>query len=170
MYRRLTVILLAATATLALAALPRPLPDIQIPLPGGKTVRVQQYKGKVMVAMLFSTQCAECIASIDLLNKAQKNFGPRGFQAVAAAVNVDAPDEIKNFVDRYRPAYPTGHLGQADLLKFTDLKKGERPFVPIFIFIDKHQMIRFQYLGNDAIMKQQEKATMAIIDSLLKAQ
>ena len=170
MYRRLSVILLAAAATILPATLPRPLPSMEIPLPGGKKVNIQQYKGKVMVAMLFSTQCAECIASVDLLNKAQKTFAARGFQAVAVAVNIDAPEEIKNFVDRYRPLFPTGHLGQAEFMKLADLKKGDRPFVPIFIFVDKKGNIRFQYRGNDAIMKQQEKATMAIIVSLLKAE
>jgi peroxiredoxin len=166
---RLCVWLAGAALALAAATLPRPLPDIDIPTPGGKRIRVQQYKGKVMAVLLFSTQCKDCIASVELLNKAQKAYGPRGFQALAAAVNVDAPEEIRGFVDRYRPLYPVGHLGQPDLIKFADIKKEDRPYVPIFIFVDKHAQIRYQYFGNDAVMSQQEKATMAIIDSLLKA-
>jgi hypothetical protein len=164
------MVLAAAIAAFAAPKIPRPLPDMVIPTPDGKRIRVQQYKGKVLAVLLFSTSCLDCIPSIELLNKAQREYGPRGFQAVAAAVNMDAPKEIKGFLDRYRPIYPTGHLGQADLLKFTDLGPNERPFVPIFLFVDKHAQIRFQYFGNDAIMKQQEKATLAIIDSLLKAQ
>ena len=173
MYRRIPWLLLALAAALLPVVLamnvPRPLPDLVIPTPDGKRVRLQQYKGKVMAVMLFSTNCKECIASMELLGRAQKQFAPRGFQALAAAVNIDAPEEIRSFVDRYRPPYPTGHLGQPELIKLADLAPNERPFVPIFIFVDKHAMIRFQYPGNDPIMKQQEKATMAIIDSLLKA-
>ena len=171
MFRKVVVAALAVAAALApvvLAVVPRPLPDIAIPMPGGKRVRVQQYKGKVVTVVLFSTTCKSCIASLELLGKAQKQFAPRGFQAVAAAVNADAPGEIKGFVDRYRPAFPTGHLGQADLVKFADIKPTDRPFVPIFLFIDRHSTVRFQYNGDDPVMREQEKATMAIIDSLLK--
>lgn len=171
MLQKAVVVILAAAAALAPVALgvvPRPLPNIVIPTPDGKRINVQQYKGKVMTVVLFSTSCRSCIASLELLGKAQKQFAARGFQALAAAVNADAPEEIKAFVQRYRPTYPTGHLGQADLIKFADLKPGDRPFVPIFLFVDKRGFVRFQYNGDDAVMKEQEKATMAIIDSLLK--
>ena len=88
---------------------------------------------------------------------------------MAAAVNVDAPEQIKAFVDRYRPSYPVGHLGQAELIKLADLGPKDRPFVPIFLFIDRRGQVRVQYLGNDPVMSQIEKAGLAIIDSLLKA-
>ena len=159
---------LALTASLH-AAVPRALPETGISLPGGKTLKLQQYPGKVLAVLLFSTKCAECLKSVELMNKAQKDWAARGFQAVGAAVNVDAPEEIKGFTERYRPVFPIGYLGQQELMKFADLKAGDRPFVPIFMFIDHKGVVRYQYFGNDAIMAQQEKATLAIIDSLLKS-
>ena len=167
MSKKLAIVFLALT--MAWGKVPRPLPDIVMPMPDGKRVNIPQFKGKVMAIMLFSTTCAECVASIDLLAKLQKQFAARGFQALAAAVNIDAPEQIKGFVERYRPPFPTGHLGQTELIKFADLKPLDRPYVPIFMFVDKHGTIRFQYNGDDPIMKQQEKATTAIVDSLLKA-
>ena len=163
----LLLMLVSAWSLVTWAKVPRPLPTTAIPTTSGKTIRLQQYKGKVMTVLLFSTRCAECIDSLEILNKAQKQYGPRGFQAVAAAVNADAPEEIKGFVDRYRPTFPTGHLGQQELISFADLAPGQRPFVPIFIFIDHTGAVRYQYFGNEPIMKQQEKATLAIISSLL---
>src|SRR5205823_12219337 len=60
------------------------------PTPDGKKISIQQYKGKVIVAVLFATDCADCLKSIELLGKAQKEFASRGFQAVGAAVNLEA--------------------------------------------------------------------------------
>src|SRR5262245_46689338 len=101
LFPRISILVLAVTITLA-GKVPRALPDLTIPTPDGKKVRIQQYKGKVMTVVLFSTTCEECVASINLLSKAQKQFGPRGFQALAAAVNIDAPEQIRSFVERYR--------------------------------------------------------------------
>ena len=170
MPKRACSLFLVLCLTLSLEAkVPRAMPDIAIPMPGGKTIKLQQYSGKVMAVLLFSTVCKECITSVELLGKAQKQFAARGFQAIAAAVNADAPEEIQGFVDRYRPAYPTGFLKQEQLIKFADLGPKDRPFVPILLFIDHKGTVRYQYFGNDAIMAQQEKATLSIIDSLLKS-
>jgi hypothetical protein len=170
MLKRIFTLLLALSVFVPLEArVPRPLPEIPISQPGGKSFRLQQYPGKVMAILLFSTNCAECVESAALLDKAQKQFAARGFQAVAAAVNIDAPEAVQGFIDRYRPGYPVGFLKQEQLIKFADLDANARPFVPIFIFVDHKGTIRFQYFGRDPIMSQQEKATMAIIDSLLKS-
>ena len=170
MLKRISCFLMALSLAVPVGAkVPRPFPTAAISLPGAKTVRLQQYAGNVMAVLLFSTKCAECIQSVEMLSKAQKLFAKRGFQAVGAAVNVDAPEEIQGFIDRYRPAFPTGYMGQDQLIKFADLAQGQRPFVPIFLFIDHKGTVRYQYFGNDAIMSQQEKATMAIIDNLLKS-
>lgn len=172
MYKAVTrfALAVAVTATLFAGNLPRPLPNLQLSMPDGKKISLTQYKGKVMTVVLFATNCEKCLKSVQLLQKAQQQFGARGFQGLAAAVNLDAPTDTRGWVDRYRPGIPTGYLDEQSFVKILELNQGERPFVPIFLFIDKHGMIRFQYFGNDqAIMTQQEKATLAIIDSLLKA-
>lgn len=47
---------LLACATLAFAAdLPRQAPDLTIPLPGGKTAKLSEYKGKVVIVAFILT-------------------------------------------------------------------------------------------------------------------
>jgi peroxiredoxin len=167
MFRKLAVFLIMLG--IAFAKFPRPLPDVAISMPDGKKLPIKQYRGKMVAVVLFSTTCADCLKSIELMSKFQKEFGPRGFQALGAAVNMDAPDQIRGFIDRYRPGFPVGLLDRPTTYKLADFGEQERPFVPILIFIDARQTIRFQYYGNDPIMPQQEKATRAIIDSLLKS-
>src|SRR5439155_13016433 len=137
--RALAMLIVAFAAALIPVAeaikLPRPLPDITIPTTDGKKIRLLDYRGKPLAILLFSTQCSDCLKSIDLLNRLQKVYGPQGFQAIGVAVNVDAPDQIKAFVDRYRPLFPMGHLAQQEMLKITDIGPKERPYVPIFIFV-----------------------------------
>ena len=39
------------------ATVPRPLADIAVPIEGGKKLRLNQYRGKVMLVALISTTC-----------------------------------------------------------------------------------------------------------------
>src|SRR3954451_9069387 len=113
MLKRVSLSLLALGLLLPLVAkVPRPMPDVAISQPGGKSIRLQSYPGKVVAVLLFSTNCRECIESVALLDKAQKQFAARGFQAIGAAVNMDAPELVQGFIDRYRPTFPTGFLKQ----------------------------------------------------------
>ena len=152
----------------AYAIVPRPLADIQIPTPDQKKINLRQYRGKVMLIALISTSCTDCIRSIDVLNALQKDYGKRGFQVVAAAIEANAAFSVGSFVARYRPTFPVGYLEREATLKFLDVPSTTRPFVPIMMFVDGRGTVRFQYYGNDAFMKQGERGLRAVIDGLLK--
>src|SRR5438445_9443144 len=145
-------------AAVAYAIVPRPLGDIQIPTPDSKQINLRQYRGKVMLIALISTSCGDCIKSIGMLNSLQQDFGKRGFQVVAAAIEDNAAYAIGSFVARYRPSFPVGYLDREAAIKFLDIAPTTRPFVPIMMFVDGRGTVRFQYFGNEAFMKQGEKA------------
>lgn len=139
-----------------------------IPAPGGKQIQLKQYRGKVVLLTLITTTCAECIQTVEILNKLQKEFGPQGFQAVAVAVNVTAKDDAGPFAQRYKAAFPIGYLDKAGTLKIADVGGDQKPFVPIAMFIDRGGVIHFQYFGNDPVMKDEEKSFRAIVGGMLK--
>jgi peroxiredoxin len=156
-------------AVFAFAAVtPRPMPDMAISAVDGTKIQLQKYKGKMILVALVSTQCGDCIETLNIMNRLQREFGPRGFQALSAAVNIDAPKETKSFVDRYRPAFPFGYLDQGGLVKLADVKTDDRPYVPILLFIDKKGTVRFQYFGDHPIVKQGEKGIRSIVEGLLR--
>jgi thiol-disulfide isomerase/thioredoxin len=150
------------------AITPRPLGDIQIPTPDLKKINLRQYRGKVLLVALISTSCGDCIKTVDILNGMQKDFGKRGFQVVAAAIEDKAAYNVGGFVARYRPIFPVGYLERDAAIKFLDVSKDTRPFVPVLMFVDSKGTVRLQYFGNDPFMKQGEKAIRAVADGLLK--
>ena len=150
------------------AITPRPLADIQIPTADAKKINLRQYRGKVLLVALISTSCGDCIKTTDILNGIQKDFGKRGFQVVAAAIEDNAAYNVGGFVARYRPIFPVGYLERDAAIKFLDVSKDTRPFVPVLMYVDGKGTVRFQYYGNDPFMKQGEKSIRAVADGLLK--
>jgi peroxiredoxin len=149
------------------ASTPRPLADVTVPTPDGKKVHLSQYRGKVMVVALVSTKCDHCISSLQLLSKLQKEYGPQGFQAVGVAANDNAQDSLAGFI-RLQIAFPVGWLDQNTTMQLCDFKREDRPFVPMYLFVDKKGTVRFQYAGKDDFFKNEEKNTRILIEALLK--
>jgi hypothetical protein len=158
----------ALAASFLIAATPRPLLDMSIPIPNGKPITLKTYRGKVLLVAVISTDCGPCIASIDILNRAQKDFGPQGFQVVAAAGDTNAQYMLAPFVARYRPTFPMGYLTQDQIIKLGDINQKDRPFAPIFIFTDRSGTVRLQVFGDNAFFKTEEASTRKAIQEMLK--
>jgi peroxiredoxin len=172
MPRRVLVCAFAALYTLAPAHArePRPAAQLPIPLPDGKKITLQQYRGKVVLLAIFSTTCPDCIDNMEMLSHLQKDLGPKGFQAIGGAGDENAQSTISGFVQRYKIGFPVGYLTKDQMIALADIAPGRRPIAPIFLFIDKRGIVRFQYYGDDPFFKTSEKGTRQIVDSLLKEQ
>jgi peroxiredoxin len=172
MLRKLLVCALAALLSSAVvqAREPRPASQTAIPLPGGKKIRLQQYRGKVVVLAIFSTMCPDCVENIQMLNRVQKDMGPLGFQAIGAAGDDNAQYSIGSFVQRYKITFPIGFLNKDEMIAIADIAPTRRPVAPIFLFIDKNGVVRFQYYGDDPFFKTSDGSTRSIVQGLLKEQ
>jgi len=164
--RGILVLLLMTAAVYAKE--PRPASDMPIPLPSGKKIRLQQYAGKVVLLVIFSTECKDCVAALQFVETMQKDYGPKGFQALAAAGDDNAQYLIEPFVQRYKISFPVGFLNQTEMIKMGDIPLGKRPTAPIFLFIDKRNVVRFQYFGDSPFFKTVDGTTRSIIENLLK--
>ena len=166
MPRRLLIFLFLLTSLYAKT--PRPLANILVRSPDLKNINLKQYQGKVVVLAMIGTSCGDCIQTVDMLGRIQKEWGPRGLQVVAAAIENNAKFNVASFQMRYRPPFPVGYFEQDDAIRMGDMGPDARPFVPVLMFIDANQIVRFQYYGNDPFLKQGEKGIRAIIDGLLR--
>lgn len=63
------------------------------------------------------------------------------------AVNEDA--DIAGFVRDYNPGFPVGRAGGLNALEYLQWPKGQRPLVPMMVFIDRQGVIRAEYTGVD---------------------
>ena len=137
------------------ASTPRPLADVTVPMPDGKTIRLNQYRGKVMVIALISVTCDHCADSLKLLDQFQKEYGARGFQAFAIAADDNAEKMLA--VLHLKQEYPVGYLDQITTTQLFDFKPNDHPFVPMYMFVDKKGTVRYQYAGKDDFFKTEER-------------
>lgn len=165
-----TVVSAVMLVSVLFAVEPRPLADVPIPTVDGKKITLRQYRGKVVLMVIISSTCHDCIASLDILNKVQKDLGPRGFQTIAALGDDNAQYVVGPFIQRYRPAFPVGYLNQAEMIRLADIPKEKTPVAPIFMFIDKTGVVRFQYYGDHPFFKTADGSTRSIVQGLLNQQ
>ena len=165
MLKRIAVFLCLLTA--AYAKEPRLLADVPIRTPDLKKINLKQYRGKSLILIMISTTCKDCIATVGIMSKIQKDLGPRGLQVVGAAFDPNAAYTIEPFTQRYKPGFPMGYLDKEAAIKIADMPPGKRPFVPIVLFIDPTGVVRQQYYGDDQVLKQAEKTLPAIAGSFV---
>jgi thiol-disulfide isomerase/thioredoxin len=146
---------------------PRKCADVPITTSDGKTIRIPQYLGKVVMIEMMLTDCEPCLQTMQFMAKLQKEYAPRGFQAVGIALdgNVAA---VKPFAERYRFPFPVGHLDQEPAIRFLDLKETGHPVVPYILFVDWQGSVRFQYPADAPIFNSAEKNLRQIADGLLR--
>jgi hypothetical protein len=167
--RRLTALLFAAALAFA-AQVPRPVADVTIdPPPGGKPIRIRDYRGKTVLIAIINTECSSCIRSVGILSNIQKDYASRGVQVLAAAVNEGAITLIGPFIQRHRPGFPMGVLTRDATRRLADFTAEERPFVPMLIFVDKQGTVRVQVFGDSEFFKNEDRETRKVLDQMLNA-
>jgi peroxiredoxin len=165
-FRRLLVFLCLISVLLAQRT-PRKCEAIPIPTSDGKTITIPQYKGKVVMIEMMLTDCPECLNTLQFMAKLQKDYGPRGFQAVGIALDPNIAN-VKPFAERYRFPFPVGHMDKDPAIKFLDLKETGHPTVPYILFVDWQGSVRFQYPADAPIFASAEKNLAQIADGLLR--
>ena len=129
--------------------IPRKAPDYAINLVGGKSLSLSQYKGKSVVMVFFLTYCPHCQKAIGILSKAQAEYGARGLQVVASAVDEGGRVALPGFLRNFSPAFPTGYSTGASAIAFMQHPADKVPYMPLLAFIDRQGMVRAQLEGPD---------------------
>ncbi|HEY1339155.1 MAG TPA: TlpA disulfide reductase family protein, partial [Bryobacteraceae bacterium] len=119
---------------------------------------LSQYKGKVTVMIFILTTCPHCQKTIGFLSKDQKEFGPRGFQVLASAIQEDAPKAVPDFVKDFKTTFPVGYNNSQQegraVLDFMQHPPMLIPHMPLLSFLDREGRIRAQYEGMDPFMEE----------------
>jgi peroxiredoxin len=165
-FRRLAVFLCLLSMCFAQHT-PRKCADIPLRTTDGKTIRVSQYRGKVVMFTLFLTSCEECLAELEFMRRLQNEYGSRGLQVIGISLDESAA-LVGLFQQRYRFPFPLSHLDRDPAITLTDLSKTGHPVVPYLMFVDWKGSVRFQYPANDPIFNQGEKGIRTIADGLLR--
>jgi thiol-disulfide isomerase/thioredoxin len=132
--------------------LPRPAGKLAVTQPGGKQILLSQYQGKVVAVIFILTYCPHCQKITSFLIQDQNEFGPRGFQVLASAIEDGAAGAVPGFVKKFNPPFPVGVTDRGEVLEFLQHPSAERLIMPRLALVDRKGMIRAQYGGDDSFL------------------
>ena len=151
------------------AELPRKATEYTITLSDGKSLLLSQYKGHPVVLAFILTYCSHCQRAVGFLSKDQTEYGPRGLQVVASAIEVGAQAAVPSFLKNFQPSFPVGYSAGEAAIAFMQHPIVKVPMMPMVAFIDRQGIVRAQYEGDDPFFGDQiEQNLRNQIEALLK--
>ena len=93
----------------------RSAPDFTRKSLDGKTIRLSDYRGKVVLLNFWATWCGPCIAEIPRFSGWQTKYGPQGLQVIGISMDDDVAP-VQKFNRKHQLTYPIvmgdEHLGE----------------------------------------------------------
>lgn len=119
-----------------------PAPVLALKNLRGHSVRLSNYRGKVVLLNFWATWCSPCLAEMPELAKLQKEYRDCGLQIIGIAHPADQPRQIAKVVKRLRINYPIllGTQRATDLYDVSEV-------LPVTIVVDREGKIRDRILG-----------------------
>jgi thiol-disulfide isomerase/thioredoxin len=158
-------------ASLSAAPVPRKSPEFAVNMPNGKQVLLSQHKGKAVALLFILTGCPHCQYTTQLLTKLQREYGPRGFQALSAAIEDNAGSAVPRFIQQFQPSYPVGFANRLSVGEYLQTPVTARMMMPQLVLIDRAGTIREQHSGDEPYFQDtvQEKNLRESIEKLVNS-
>ena len=169
--RLATFITVLAVGSSAWAAppVPRKAPELSIVEPSGKETLLSSMKGKVVLIGFVATWCQHCQQFSQMVTKLEKEYAPRGFQAVDVAFNQGVtPAMVSEFVRLYGIGFPVGYATPETVISYLGLSLTDRYVYPEVVVVDRKGVIRAQSPAQGDPNLQDEKYLRNLIEGLLK--
>ncbi len=117
-----------------------------------KSLKLSDYKGKVVLVDFWATWCPPCRMSIPHLVDLQNKYGSRGFQVLGISLDRGGVDVVRKFVQKYKINYPV-MMSTPDVLK----AYGGVRSIPQAFLIDRQGRIRETIVGYRPLEELQKK-------------
>lgn len=163
--------LLFACALSATAAdLPRKAPDFAVQLGPDKYTWLSEYEGKTIVLAFILTTCPHCQFTTGVLNKLEKEYGPKGVVFLESAIEPMSSLHIPDFKKQFNVTFPVGYNEEGYASKFLGGGENDPMFLPQLVIIDGKGMIQAQLGGEDPsfVRPQQEPTLREAIENAMK--
>lgn len=162
---------LAALAAFSLVAadVPRPAPDFTIAMPGNKSVKVSDYKGKVVILEFLLTTCPHCQKASQGINKVYRELKAQGVQPIGIAMNAMPNMLVEDYVKQFNLDFPIGWADREPSVAFLQHPVMMMMSFPNLVIIDRAGVIRHQIPGGDKFFENEEENLKALLAPLLKA-
>ncbi len=146
----------------------REAPELLLADTTGKPLRLSQFRGKVVALEFMLTTCPHCQNTAKRMSRLQREFGPRGFQAISLPFNDDAAVAAPRFASEHQVIHPVAAIQRDRVYEFAQLSTVVRHSVPIMVFVDRRGRIRAQYEGDAPFFQNEDASFRAKILELLK--
>lgn len=117
-------------------------PGFQLKDLAGHTVRLSDYRGKVVVINFWATWCAPCLAEMPELVKLQRDYKEKGIQVIGVAAATDRRSKALKIKRRLTLNYPVV-IGTKRL----ESAYGIDDVLPLTVVVDRNGIIREHILG-----------------------
>jgi thiol-disulfide isomerase/thioredoxin len=131
--------------------------DVQLESIDGRSFKLSNLKGKVVVINFWATWCIPCIKEMPSLKKLYEKYKDKGFELLAVSID-DDPGKVAPFARKYNFNFPVFN----NLALKNKFGKGA---IPENLFIDKQGNIKYRTIGYEA---GEEREYEAVILELLK--
>ncbi len=83
-------------------------PEVELPDLEGKSYRLSEHRGKVVVLNFWATWCAPCVEEMPSLEKLHRTLGEKGLQVIAVSVD-ERREDIESFREEHELTFAILH-------------------------------------------------------------
>jgi peroxiredoxin len=112
-------------------------PDLSLKDINGKSVRLSDFKGKVVLLNFWATWCVPCRAEIPDLVKMQRRYRTCGLRIIGITYPPDETSEVRSFVRELKMNYPVVIGSKETKQAFTASET-----LPLTVVIDRQGTVR----------------------------
>lgn len=117
-------------------------PDFTLPTSDGKSMKLSDLKGKVVILDFWATWCPPCRKGIPDLIALKKKYGAKGFEIVGVSVDTDTKSEVVPFMKEQKINYPVVYGNMNVYQQYGGIRA-----IPTSFVIDKQGKIVASYEG-----------------------
>jgi len=134
---------------------------------GGRDVAIEDYKGKVVMVLFFSTDCPHCQSTARILVPIYRTYQTKGVEFLGVAVNPSAAQNLPAFVSQYGVEFPVGLGTSMQWSSFAKFSVTKRAYVPHVLFVGKDGQVAEDHPGEDTEFWQDQGNIAAALERLL---
>lgn len=108
----------------------------------GDTIRLSDYRGKVVILDIWDTWCPPCRKGIPEFIEMFDEYRKKGLMILGLALGQRGIDKVRSFIQEYKMTYPVAVLNQEILNAY-----GPISGIPTAFLIDKEGRIVKKYVG-----------------------
>jgi len=99
-------VVLAFAASWFMPAGLRPAPPLVGQTLDGRTLTLQQLRGKPVLVTFWATTCPSCIEEMPHLIELYRELNPKGLELIGVAMSYDPPEQVRALAARRQIPYP----------------------------------------------------------------